>query len=168
MKNKLVIIGMPGSGKSTLGKMVAEKTGKQFIDLDEYIVELSGKTIPQLFEQGEEYFREVETNACREVASRRDLVVATGGGVVKKAVNMEIFRKDSIILFLNRPLNFILADIEIGSRPLLKDGKKKLLTLYEERFELYKDYADEIVVNDGKQEAAVETIIGIMIKNSLC
>lgn len=168
MKNKLVIIGMPGSGKSTLGKMVAEKTGKQFIDLDEYIVELSGKKIPQLFEQGEEYFREVETNACREVASRRDLVVATGGGVVKKAVNMEIFRKDSIILFLNRPLNFILADIEIGSRPLLKDGKKKLLTLYEERFELYKTYADDIVVNDGKINETVEKVIGVMIKNSMC
>ncbi|WP_033828837.1 shikimate kinase [Bacillus andreraoultii] len=168
MKNKLVIIGMPGSGKTTLGKMVAEKTGKQFIDLDDYIVEMSGKTIPQLFEQGEEYFREVETNACLEVARRGDLVIATGGGVVKKSINMEILRKDSVIVFLNRPLSFIMNDIEVGSRPLLKAGKKKLLTLYEERFELYKDYADEIVVNDGKQEAAVETIIGIMIKNSLC
>ncbi|MEK6454339.1 shikimate kinase [Caldifermentibacillus hisashii] len=164
MKNKLVIIGMPGSGKTTIGKLVAEKTGKSFIDLDEFIVEWTKKTIPQLFERGEDHFREIETRACMEIAKRKDLIVSTGGGVIKKPINIELLGDNGVIVFLDRPVDLIMADIIVQSRPLLKEGKEKLLALYEERYELYKKYADEIIANDRIIEEVCTDIIGIMNK----
>lgn len=148
MKNKVVIIGMPGSGKTTIGKRLGEELSLEFVDMDEYIEKTTGKRVAQLFEKGEEYFREIETKSCSELIEHDKILISTGGGVVKRPVNMEILKKDSVIIFLDRPVEKILGDVDISERPLLKDGKEKLLKLYEERYELYKLYADKIIVND--------------------
>lgn len=152
MKNRVVIIGMPGSGKTTVGKILGEELSLEFVDMDDYIEKTTGKTISQLFEKGEEYFRDIETQACSDLIKKDNILISTGGGVIKRPENMKILKKDSIIIFIDRPVEKIFGDVDISGRPLLKDGKEKLLKLYEERYDLYKLYADEIIVNDTNLE----------------
>ena len=148
MKNKVVLIGMPGCGKSTIGKLVSKELNFNFVDMDNYIEDMTSKTIPQLFEQGEEYFRDFETLACKKLSEKNNILISSGGGVVKRKENIEILKKESYIIFIDRPLEELLNDIDISTRPLLKDGRKKLIMLYEERYEIYKSSADKIVKND--------------------
>jgi len=148
MKNKVVLIGMPGCGKSTIGKLISKELNLNFIDMDNYIEDMASKTIPQLFEQGEDYFRDFETLACKELSEKSNVLISSGGGVIKRKENIEILKKESYIIFINRPLEELLNDIDISKRPLLKDGIEKLIKLYEERYELYKSSADDIIKND--------------------
>ena len=148
MKNKVVLIGMPGCGKSTIGKLVSKELSLNFIDMDKYIENMTARTIPQLFEQGEDYFRDFETLACKELSEKNNILISSGGGVIKRKENIEILKKESYIIFINRPLEELLNDIDISKRPLLKDGIEKLIKLYEERYELYKSSADDIIKND--------------------
>lgn len=148
MKNNIVIIGMPGCGKTTVGKILSKQLNLEFYDVDEYIQKTRSKTIAELFENGEDYFRDIETQACRELVQKSNVLISTGGGVVKKRENIDILKKNSTIIFLDRPVEKILEDVDVSKRPLLKDGKEKILNLYEERYELYREAADKIIVND--------------------
>ena len=162
MKNKIVLIGMPGCGKTTIGKILSTQLNLKFYDMDEYIQETSGKTIAELFEKGEDNFRDLETQACRDLIKKNNVIISTGGGVVKRKENVDILKEDSIIIFLDRPVEKIIGDVDVSKRPLLKDGKEKVLVLYKERYELYKKAADKIIVNDGTVKDAVEKIKGII------
>ncbi|BCZ48824.1 shikimate kinase [Clostridium gelidum] len=148
MKNKIVLIGMPGCGKSTIGKLISKELNLKFIDMDNYIEKMTAKTIPQLFEHGEDYFRDFETLACTELSERSNVLISSGGGVIKRKENIGILKKESYIIFIDRPLEELLNDVDISKRPLLKEGREKLIKLYEERYELYKSSADDIVKND--------------------
>ncbi|MGL5820850.1 MAG: shikimate kinase [Sarcina sp.] len=159
MTKGIVLIGMPGCGKTTLGFEVAKKLNLKFIDMDDFIERSTKKSIVEIFEKdGEEIFRHYETKTC-EVLSRLDnVLISTGGGVVKRAENMAYY--DSFTkVFINRPLELILSDVDMQSRPLLKDGKEKLITLYRERIDLYNQFADIIVINDGDIETIVDEVI---------
>lgn len=148
MKNKVVLIGMPGCGKSTIGKLVSKELNLNFLDMDNYIENMTGKTIPQLFDNGEDYFRNFETLACKELAEKNNVLISSGGGVIKRKENIKILQKESYIIFIDRPLEELLNDVDISKRPLLKEGREKLINLYKERYELYKSSADDIVKND--------------------
>jgi shikimate kinase len=148
MKNKVVLIGMPGCGKSTIGRLVSKELNLKFIDMDKYIEDMTSKTIPELFEKGEDYFRDFETLACKELSEKNNILISSGGGVVKRKENIEILKKEAYIIFIDRPLEDLLNDVDISKRPLLKEGKEKIVKLYEERYELYKSSTDEIVKND--------------------
>lgn len=159
MKNKVVLIGMPGCGKSTIGKVVSRELGIKFFDMDKYIENMTSKTIPELFEKGEEYFRDFETQACEELAQINNVLISSGGGVVKRKENIETLKKESAyIIFIDRPLDELLNDIDISKRPLLKDGREKLIKLYEERYELYKSAADKIIKNDKGLRDTVDEV----------
>lgn len=166
MKNKVVLIGMPGCGKSTIGKLVSKDLNLKFIDMDNYIEKMTDKTIPQLFEQGEDYFRDFETLACKELAEKSNVLISSGGGVIKRKENIQILQKESYIIFIDRPLEELLNDVDISKRPLLKDGREKLIKLYEERYELYKSSADDIVKNDKGLRNTID-IIEKLIKLNL-
>lgn len=148
MKDKVVLIGMPGCGKSTIGRLVSKELNFKFFDMDIYIEDMTSKTIPELFENGEDYFRDFETLACMELSEKSNILISSGGGVVKRKENIEILKKESYIIFIDRPLEELLNDIDISKRPLIKEGREKLIKLYEERYELYKSCSDEIVKND--------------------
>ena len=165
MKNKVVLIGMPGCGKSTIGKVVSKELNLNFFDMDKYIEDMTSKTIPELFEQGEDYFRDFETLACKELSEKSNILISSGGGVVKRKENIEILKKESYIIFIDRPLEELLNDIDISQRPLLKDGREKLINLYEERYELYKSSAHEIVENDKGLRDTIDTIKEIVRLN---
>ncbi|HEX9027518.1 MAG TPA: shikimate kinase [Clostridium sp.] len=164
MKNKVVLVGMPGCGKSTIGKLVSKELNINFFDMDDYIENMTTKTIPQLFEQGEDYFRDFETLACKELSEKSNILISSGGGVVKRKENIEILKKDSYIIFIDRPLEDLLTDVDISKRPLLKEGKEKIIKLYEERYELYKASADEIVKNNKNVRDTVNKVKEIIKK----
>ena len=160
--NKENIVRMPGCGKSTIGELISKDLNYKFYDMDDYIVKISGKTIKELFDVSEEHFREWETKACKELSKLTNAIIASGGGVVKKAENIDILRKSCTILFIDRPVEEIIKDIEVGTRPLLKDGPHKVYNLYNERYELYKKAADKIVENKGTLENVVKTCEDIL------
>lgn len=158
-KEKLILIGMPGSGKTTIGKLLAREYNCSFCDMDDYIVKIAQKSIAELFSEGEDIFRNYETQACEELSISNKAVISTGGGVIKKDVNMEILKETGIIIFIDRPIQKILEDININSRPLLENGKDRLYNLYNERINLYKKFSDIEILNDKSLNTAVYNII---------
>ena len=104
MKQKpknIILCGFMGSGKTTVGRRLAQKAHMEFIDMDDYIEQREGRTITDIFAQdGEETFRRMETEAARELASRRGLVIAAGGGTLLRAQNVKIFRKSGVTVLL--------------------------------------------------------------------
>ena len=117
MDKSITLIGMPGCGKTTIGKLLSKKLNYQFIDIDSYIEEKQGKTIDEIFKNGEEYFRNIETEACRELGEIKNSIISSGGGVVKRYINIEYLKRESIVIFIDRPLIQILNDIDIKKRP---------------------------------------------------
>lgn len=140
----IVLIGMPGSGKSTIGKLVAEKSGKEFYDTDELIKEKAEMPIPDIFEKfGEEHFRRLETEVVTEIGSKTGCVISTGGGVVTKMENYEPLVQNGRIYFIDRDLN----KLSIAGRPLSKD-RNTVNKLWEEREKMYRFFSDKTVYNE--------------------
>lgn len=162
MIKNIALIGILGCGKTTVGKALSEKSGIAFIDLDEYIEKKYNTTINEIFKQGEDVFRKMETEALKEVSTNIPSIISTGGGVIKKQENMEILKENSIIIFINRPIDNIAADIDISFRPLLAEGPLKLYSLYKERYPLYKKYADYEIINDKDVDSIVNEIMKLI------
>ena len=158
-KDKIVLIGMPGCGKTTLGKVIASELNYNFCDMDVYIEKISNKSISELFEEGEDIFRQWETKACLELESKKRVVISSGGGVIKQKRNIDILSSSSIIVYINRSVSDISGDVDVESRPLLKNGKEKLYDLYKEREGLYKLYCDIEIKNEGYIKDVVKVII---------
>lgn len=158
VKNNVILIGMPGCGKTTIGKILSEKIKMKFIDIDEYIEKTEKKSISDIFKDGEKVFRNIESKTVIELSSMNNMIISTGGGVIKRRKNMTVLSGKGIIVFINRPLNKIMSDVDTETRPLLKEGKEKLKKLYKERFELYKEYCDFEVLNDENVEKVIEHI----------
>lgn len=155
-KVNIVLIGMPGCGKSTLGKALAKRLGRDFYDADDVIVEQEGKTIPELFTVSEDCFRDAEVRASRTLAAKQGVIIACGGGVIKRSENMDIFKKTGTVFFLDRSPDDIVSDVDVSTRPLLKDGKQKVYDLYDERIALYRNAADYLVPNNKTIEEVLD------------
>lgn len=163
MKN-IILIGMPGCGKSTLGRALAESLHRSFVDADTFLEEKEGKSIPELFAVSEDCFRDAEERTIEALAKRESLVIATGGGVVKRAVNIERLKKTGTIYFIDRCPEDIVGGVEVSTRPLLVEGSAKVYMLYRERITLYRKAADEIVVNEGSLESVLEQLMKLAIR----
>ena len=147
------IIGMPGSGKSHIGKLLAEVLNKKFIDTDEEIEKLAGKPIPQIFsDSGEEVFRNYETEVLEQLGKRSGLVIATGGGCVTKAANYLLLHQNSTVIWLCRDLNLL----PTNGRPLSQAGR--LEDMYKVRKPLYEAFSDFSVNNDSEPKEVVKQI----------
>ena len=162
ISKNIVLIGMPGCGKTAIGEKLAKALNLEFSDVDTYIEEKCKMTIPEIFKKGEAYFREIETCALEEVSKTYPKVISTGGGIVKKQRNIEILKQNGIIIYINRPVEEIVKDINIENRPLLSGGREKIYRLYEERRELYEMYSDIEIVNDMSEDYAVSKIINCL------
>lgn len=167
MKKNIVIIGLPGCGKTTLGAHLAEQIAYQFVDLDEEIETRSGKKISQLFEIGEAHFRDVESQVTKAVAASEQSVISTGGGIVLREENIAALKEHGLILFLNRSLKDITGDIDIEERPLLREGVERLQKIHDDRIHLYHQYADVTVDNVGEIEDVIQTIITELQERSI-
>lgn len=159
-KNIILLIGMPGCGKTTIGKRLSKELGYKFCDMDSYIEDISKSTVKELFEKSEDYFRDFETRACKELSIiKENIVISSGGGVVKRKENIDYFKENGIIIFIDRPIEDIIKDVDTNSRPLLKDGRSKLYNLYSERYNLYKDYSQYRISNNKDIETVIDYII---------
>ena len=148
MKN-IVLIGMPGCGKSTLGRCLAERLGRDFIDADPEIEKDAGKTIPELFAISEDCFRRQETLTTKRLATLQNKVLAMGGGVVLRQENISSLKENGLIIFLDRSPEDIIGDVDTQTRPLLAAGRQRIYDLYAQREALYRAAADVTVQNKG-------------------
>ena len=168
MKTNIALIGFMGTGKSAVGKALAQKLGKELIGLDDIIATKAGKTIPEIFRQdGEARFREMEIEAVREVATKTNAVIDCGGGVVLNSINIDRLKTESVIVCLTSSLPVIIKRTPGDSRPLLPEKgraqfiKNKLAS----RRPLYKKAAD-ITVNTSRLDinGVVDKIIKLLKK----
>ena len=153
----VMLIGMPGSGKSTVGAALAESLGRRLVDVDERIVEMAGCSIPEIFaKDGEEGFRQIEHQALCEVSKESGLVIATGGGVVTRPENLDPMRQNSLIVWLLRDTALLPKD----GRPLSQANS--LTEMFNVREPLYRAAADCIADNNGSLEDTVKQILEAM------
>ena len=153
----VMLIGMPGCGKSTVGAALAEKLGRKLVDVDERIVEMAGCSIPEIFlKDGEEGFRQIEHQALCEVSKESGLVIATGGGVVTRPENLDPMRQNSLIVWLLRDLSLLPKD----GRPLSQTNS--LTEMFKVREPLYRAAADCIADNNGSLEDTLKQIMEAM------
>ncbi len=154
-KMNIILIGMPASGKTTVGKALAEKLSKSFVDTDALIVEAAGKPIPEIFAQsGEKAFREMESNVIFEISKANKKIIATGGGAVLNKKNIDNLKGNGRVYFINRPLDML---ITTNDRPL-SSNRADLEKRYNERYSLYTEYADVIIDGSGTIEEVAQRI----------
>lgn len=138
-KENIVLIGMPGCGKSTVGKVLAKALGRKLIDTDKLIVERAGKDIPTIFqESGEVEFRRLEAEVINDIAKETGVIIATGGGAVLRAENVDALRENGRLYFIDRPLERL---IPTANRPL-SSTREDITRRYEERYGIYTAAAD--------------------------
>lgn len=159
MRKNIVLIGMPGSGKTTIGSILARKMGMNFIDMDEFIESHEKRSIKDMFAEGEKIFRDAETKSSKLLCKLNSTVIATGGGIVTKKENMDYLQVNSIIVFLNRPIENIANDIKMQTRPLLAKGVEALYKIYHDRIHLYKKYGQIEIENIDHIDRVVENIM---------
>ena len=154
-KENIVLTGMPGSGKTTVGQLLAEELGRPYLDVDELIREKTGMAPGEIIAaQGEPAFRDVETDVICAVAERNGCVIATGGGAILRRENVDLLRRNGKLFFLDRPVEQL---IPTEDRPL-SSTKEAILKRYDERYETYVATADVVIPNGDTAEAAAQQV----------
>jgi shikimate dehydrogenase len=160
-KNNITLIGMPCSGKTTVGKLLAEKTGKDFVDTDEEIVKEIGMSIPEYFaKEGEKAFRLVESQVIERVSTQNNKIIATGGGAVLNPDNIRRLKQNGKVYFLDRDLDML---VPTSDRPL-SSNRADLEKRYNERYEIYKASCDVAVNSNPSAYDVMEEIYKDYIK----
>ena len=151
----IYLIGLMGSGKTTLGKILSKKLDKQFYDSDQVIEEKLGVNVPMIFEyEGEAGFREREKDILKELVSKQNIVLATGGGIILSESNRDLLAKNGIVIYLkSNQKDLVLRMKNDKTRPLLNNGNVELIIkkLCQEREPLYEEIADFKVVTKNKR-----------------
>lgn len=157
-KKNIVLIGMPGVGKTTVGGILAGELSRSFYDVDEMIERMAGKSIPQIFaDEGEAAFRQTETEAVAELSKLTGAVIACGGGVVTREENYYPLAENGYIVFLNRDISLL----STAGRPVSQAVPAE--RLYRMRLPLYRSWCDdEIEITDYTPEAAAAHIIAML------
>ena len=163
-KRNIVLIGMPSSGKSTVGKELAKKMGKDFFDSDNEIEKIINMDIPQFFkEYGEKQFREIESMVIANLSLKQSSVIATGGGAVLNSRNIDLLKENGFVVFLDRSIENLIAT---DDRPLAS-SKEMLQKRYDERYEIYCESADFKIDANGTVEQNVNKVKeGFLNENS--
>lgn len=154
-----------GSGKSTIAKRLSKQLNRPLIEMDELIEKRANQTITDIFKnKGEEYFRQLESDLCKEISGSEGCIISTGGGVVLNPVNVEYLRQNGIIIYLNRPVDKILNDLKTSNRPLIKNDPNKLYDLYDYRHKLYVKACNYHLHNIGGLDEIINEIKEVIPK----
>lgn len=161
MRKNIVLIGMPGCGKSAVGRELSAMLRMVLVDTDQMVEQADGRTIPDIFAQeGETVFRDKETAAAQRAASMTGVIIATGGGMVLRQENMQALTQTGVVFFRDRDLSDILGE-DLNDRPLLSGDKQRIYDLYEQRIHLYRKYAHYTVSDTNTAREAAERIAAI-------
>ena len=151
----IILIGMPGCGKTSVAAELSRLTGKEVVDADAEIVAAAGMTIPEIFAQGgEDAFRKLETTVLQQLGKRSGIILSTGGGCVTRKENYPLLHQNGRIIWLQRDISALPTD----GRPISQ--KSDLNELYEIRRPLYEAFADEVIENNGTLADAANQILG--------
>ncbi len=154
-KRNIVLTGMPSSGKSTIGKRLANELGMSFVDIDAEIEKVAGKPITQIFnESGESGFRDIEAQVIADISTKQNCIIATGGGAVLREQNITLLKGNGTIYFIDRPLEKL---ITTDDRPL-SSNREDLVKRYNERYDIYCNTADKKIINDGEIKTVIHAI----------
>ena len=157
LERHIYIIGMPGSGKSSLGRKVSSMLRIPFVDTDQRIVSAMGCSMQEIIDRyGEPAFRTAETNMLIHLTREQPSIISTGGGMVMREINRQIMRNHGVIIFIDRPLEDIMSDIKLDRRPTLAEkGLSEVERLYHERIDTYRAAADAVLDNSYGYHAGV-------------
>ena len=159
--HRIALIGFMGSGKTTVGKLVADRLGFRFLDLDLLIVEIAGKAIRRIFaENGEEFFRQIESDALYSLREMHRVVIATGGGAPVRQENQEFFQNLAATFYLEVSFReFLSRTGRDPARPLLRRSEKELKHLYGCRLPIYRKLGQRILTDGRRPEEIAEEIM---------
>ncbi|WP_455244714.1 shikimate kinase [Petrachloros mirabilis] len=151
----LVLIGYRGTGKSTVGKVLAKRLGRELVSTDKEIVKRAGRSIPEIVqEKGWEYFRDLESDVCRELAGRDNLVIDTGGGAILRQGNVEVLKRNGTLFWLTASVDTIASRIGGDTQRPSLTGEKSFIEEIEdvlrERTPKYQAAADHVLSTDGR------------------
>ena len=169
-KGNIFLIGPMGVGKSTIGRVLANIMDLRFFDSDQEIESITGADIPWIFDvEGESGFRERERKMIRQLCKRRDIVLATGGGVILAKQNRETLCSNGTVVYLTAPIKKLVDRTRKDkNRPLLQtdDPERKIIELFNARNHLYKDTADIVIDTEGKKPQTVASEIKELIQKN--
>ena len=154
----IILVGMPGCGKTTIGNLLAEHYSRKLVDTDALIIEKAGRSIPTIFEeQGEPGFRKIEAEVVKEVGKEKELIIATGGGVIVTAENHDALRQNGTVVFINRDINVL----PTNGRPLSQQNK--LADMFSKRLPLYRSICHNEIDGNGTVEEVAERIMRLFL-----
>jgi len=156
----IVLIGLSGSGKSSLGKRLSKKLHRPLFDTDTMVESKCGKNISQIFATyGEESFRAMESACIDEIKDTYNSIIVLGGGSILHKENIDMLSNNSLIVHIDCHPSIIIKRSQLQDRPLVNGNKEKLFSLYKERIELYRNYAQYTVKNNGRLKRAMLLIV---------
>ena len=164
MKQKnIVLIGMMGCGKSTVGGLLARRLGRKMVDTDALVEEQEGRTIPEIFESdGEGYFRQAEERVAKTLASRSGLVIACGGGLPLREDSIRPLKESGTVFFLCRDPGEIYDTVSMAGRPLGQGGKEAFLERFAQREPIYRRWADHVIQRFETPDVTVRAILEVL------
>lgn len=164
--NNIILCGFMGCGKSTIGRILSKRAGLEFVDMDLYIQDKAGMTVSEIFEKyGEERFREMETEACRELAERENLVIAAGGGTLAFQRNIDILKSSGKIIFIDVSYESLCIRLRRDTRrPLLQveNRDERIKELLEKRLPIYRGAASVIMNGNFTSGVVASNIMSVI------
>lgn len=164
--NNIILCGFMGCGKSTIGRILSKRAGLEFVDMDLYIQDKAGMTVSEIFEKyGEERFREMETEACRELAERENLVIAAGGGTLAFQRNIDILKSSGRIIFIDVSYENLCIRLRRDTRrPLLQveNRDERIKELLEKRLPIYRGAASVIMNGNFTSGVVASNIMSVI------
>lgn len=159
----IVLIGMMGCGKTTVGGLLSARLGRPLVDTDALIEGREGRAIPDIFARsGEDYFRQAEQAAAEELARRSGLIIACGGGLPLRSESISPLKESGTVFFLARDPGSIYDSGLLGDRPLAQDGRAAFLSRFAQREPVYRRWADHVITEFSSPPATVNAILEVL------
>lgn len=159
MKN-IVLIGMMGCGKSTIGALLSEKLGRKLVDTDALIVEREGRSISEMFAaEGEGYFRDLELSVSRELGEKEGLIIACGGGLPMRPDCITALKQSGVVFWLRRDPGETYDTMDTAGRPLAQQGREDFLARFAQREPVYRQWADHVIDDFSSPECTMNQVL---------